>query len=222
MSKCREAYEKQYGEDFNPDHSPVASVWQAAWNAATKNAVEISDRFDFCGNEILIAEAIEAAVLEAQGKQEPVAWCFVQNGFTHYTDDKRDWYDAVGVEEVTPLYAAPVVPPFEDFFPDACRLALELECLLLSCNDNAAVSKWWDSAHEALEQHRELVAAPVVQPDMVMVPREPTEAMLDAAMNRYKHVSPEAKARYTQMHRENFRCDYRAMIAAAEKEISPK
>lgn len=59
-------------------------------------------------------------------------------------------------------------------------------------------------------------AAPVVQPDMVMVPREPTEAMLDAAMNRYKHVSPEAKARYTQMHRENFRCDYKAMIAAAE------
>ena len=67
-----------------------------------------------------------------------------------------------------------------------------------------------------------LFAAPVVQPDMVTVPREPTEAMLDAAMNRYKHVSPEAKARYTQMHRENFRCDYRAMIAAAEKEISPK
>ena len=53
---------------------------------------------------------------------------------------------------------------------------------------------------------------------MVMVPREPTEAMLDAAMNRYKHVSPEAKARYTKMHRENFRCDYRAMIAEAEKE----
>lgn len=59
-------------------------------------------------------------------------------------------------------------------------------------------------------------AAPVVQPDMVMVPREPTEAMLDAAMNRYQHVSPEAKARYTQMHRENFRCDYKEMIAAAE------
>ena len=56
------------------------------------------------------------------------------------------------------------------------------------------------------------------EPDMVMVPREPTEAMLDAAMNRYQHVSPEAKARYTQMHRENFRCDYKAMIAAAEKE----
>lgn len=61
-----------------------------------------------------------------------------------------------------------------------------------------------------------LFAAPVVQPDMVMVPREPTEAMIDAAMNRYQHVSPEAKARYTKMHRENFRCDYKAMIAAAE------
>jgi hypothetical protein len=51
---------------------------------------------------------------------------------------------------------------------------------------------------------------------MVMVPREATEAMLDAAMNRYKHVSPEARLHFFQMHRENFRCDYKAMIAAAE------
>jgi hypothetical protein len=42
-----------------------------------------------------------------------------------------------------------------DVFPVAHRLALELECLLLSSNDTAAVSKWWDSAHEALEQWRE-------------------------------------------------------------------
>ena len=33
----------------------------------------------------------------------------------------------------------------------AHRLALELECLLLSCKDTASVSAWWDSAHEALE-----------------------------------------------------------------------
>lgn len=43
-------------------------------------------------------------------------------------------------------------PP--DAFPQAHRLALELECLLLSCTDTAAYSKWWDSAHEALEQWR--------------------------------------------------------------------
>lgn len=42
-----------------------------------------------------------------------------------------------------------------DIFPAAHRLALELECLLLDSKDIAAVSKWWDSAHEALEQWRE-------------------------------------------------------------------
>lgn len=42
-----------------------------------------------------------------------------------------------------------------DVFPVAHRLALELECLLLDSKDMAAVSKWWDSAHEALEQWRE-------------------------------------------------------------------
>ena len=38
-----------------------------------------------------------------------------------------------------------------DVFPAAHRLALELECLLLDTKDTAAVSKWWDSGHEALE-----------------------------------------------------------------------
>ena len=42
-----------------------------------------------------------------------------------------------------------------DVFPQAHRLALELECLLLSCTDTAATAKWWDSANEALEQWRE-------------------------------------------------------------------
>ena len=42
-----------------------------------------------------------------------------------------------------------------DVFPSAHRLALELECLLLDTKDTAAVSKWWDSANEALEQWRE-------------------------------------------------------------------
>lgn len=47
-------------------------------------------------------------------------------------------------------------PP--DAFPQAHRLALELECLLLSCTDTAATAKWWDSAHEALEQWRQFCA----------------------------------------------------------------
>lgn len=40
-------------------------------------------------------------------------------------------------------------------FPAAHRLALELECLLLDTKDTVAVSKWWDSGNEALEQWRE-------------------------------------------------------------------
>ena len=36
----------------------------------------------------------------------------------------------------------------------AKRLALELECLLLSCRDTSAQAQWWNSAHEALEQYR--------------------------------------------------------------------
>lgn len=44
-----------------------------------------------------------------------------------------------------------------DFFTPGARLALELECLLLETRDIAAVSKWWKSAHEALEQWREAV-----------------------------------------------------------------
>jgi len=50
----------------------------------------------------------------------------------------------------------------------AKRLALELECLLLSTKDTAAQSRWWDSAHEALDQYRstldELYPQPYVSP----------------------------------------------------------
>ena len=41
-----------------------------------------------------------------------------------------------------------------DAFPQAHRLAMELECLIMACSDTAATAKWWDSAHEALEQWR--------------------------------------------------------------------
>jgi hypothetical protein len=49
---------------------------------------------------------------------------------------------------------------YEECFKDhqiaahAKRLALELECLLTSTKDTAAQSRWWESAHEALEQYQ--------------------------------------------------------------------
>ena len=44
-----------------------------------------------------------------------------------------------------------------DFFSPGARLALELECLLMDTRDTAAQSRWWDSAHEALEQWRQAI-----------------------------------------------------------------
>ena len=38
----------------------------------------------------------------------------------------------------------------------AHRLALELECLIMDTKDNAVVSKWWDSAFEAIEEYQAL------------------------------------------------------------------
>lgn len=46
-----------------------------------------------------------------------------------------------------------------DFFTPGARLALELECLLMDTRNDAAQSRWWDSAHEALEQWRQAVRA---------------------------------------------------------------
>lgn len=42
----------------------------------------------------------------------------------------------------------------EDLTSKGQRLALELECLLVDTKDTAIQSKWWDSAHEALEEWR--------------------------------------------------------------------
>ena len=58
------------------------------------------------------------------------------------------------------LYRAPYPTTSDDLFEAiAKRLALELECLLLSCGDTAATSRWWDSAHEALQMHRDAIDA---------------------------------------------------------------
>lgn len=44
---------------------------------------------------------------------------------------------------------------------DSARLALELECLLTDKDvPMPALSRWWDSAHEALELHRQRMASP--------------------------------------------------------------
>lgn len=180
--------------------------------------------------ELLQAEnaRLREQLAAAQAKQEPVAWMVVT------ADDKLVFINANQAEhyakqwelEACPLFAAPVVQPQQEPVGKPHRWNDDGE-RCLDCGDKDWMADKYCSAAPVVQEKQEPwpfsadrvtyhKAAPVVQPGMVLVPREPTEAMLDAAMNRYKHVSPEAKARYTQMHRENFRCDYKAMIAAAE------
>lgn len=57
--------------------------------------------------------------------------------------------------------AAPAEPVgWTDADADAARLALELECLLTDRDvPMPAVSRWWESAHEALMLHRQRIDA---------------------------------------------------------------
>ena len=59
--------------------------------------------------------------------------------------------------------------------------------------------------------------APSAPEGFTLAPNEPTEAMISAAMSRYKHPSDSAAINFMQMHRENFKQDYMAMLAAAPK-----
>ena len=56
------------------------------------------------------------------------------------------------------------VQGWTDADADAARLALELECLLTDKDvPLAAASRWWGSAHEALQLHRKRLADALAQ-----------------------------------------------------------
>lgn len=86
----------------------------------------------------------------------------------HTADDLRAYAKTYAQWQSTRLRAAvPSVPEgWTDADSDAARLALELECLLMDTKDTAAVSRWWASANEALELHRQrMFAAPPAPED---------------------------------------------------------
>jgi hypothetical protein len=133
-----------------------------------------------------LIERIEAlAAYEAEAKPapavEPVAWQYQGEP----TFDGTNWHETIQVttseqvarfkdKDCRPLYAAPAVPaqakPAEpvgwtDADADAARLALELECLLTDRDlPMPAVSRWWESAHEALALHRQRLDAEMARP----------------------------------------------------------
>ena len=103
-------------------------------------------------------------LVDANSIQEPATWLHIPH--EHLKDRVRHVASASKYNEpavyayILPCHPAipgRVAEPEIDFFHDACRLALELECLLLDCRDTSVTAKWWDSAHEALEQHRETI-----------------------------------------------------------------
>ena len=73
-----------------------------------------------------------------------------------------------GAAPEAPTPPAPVHQPvhgWTDADADAARLALELECLLTDGDmPTASVSRWWESAHEALRLHRERLATTPAAP----------------------------------------------------------
>ena len=147
-------------------------VREAARGSATRRDGSTSMR---------IARAVEAAVLEAQGKQEPVAWVYYPKGvgekyFTLTNPASLDLGKNAGwIAHIQPLYAAPVALPHNGIA----------------------------STPEQVDEIVDAICAKVVRPDMVLVPREPTEAMLEVMAKLQFHAPQER---------------YRAMIAAAEKE----
>ena len=69
-----------------------------------------------------------------------------------------------------------------DIYSVAGKLALELECLLIDTKDLSVVSKWWDSAHDALEQWRSIKdTAPTEQTEQEPVAELTDDEIYDAA-----------------------------------------
>ena len=75
---------------------------------------------------------------------------YVPNGYGHNGEFARALTSAAEeLERLTKENA--------DLAASGHRLALELECLLMDCKDLPTVSKWFDTAHEAMADWRELI-----------------------------------------------------------------
>ena len=80
-----------------------------------------------------------------------------------------------------------------------------------------SITKHYELTRQLAEYKAEAGLRDAVPEGFTLVPNGPTEAMISAAMSRYKHQSDSAAINFMQMHRENFKQDYMAMLAAAPK-----
>lgn len=133
-------------------------------------------------------------------------WCVVHAaqcdpGADHCADEPlytRAAIDAAVAE------ARAVPEGWTDADADAARLALELECLLTDKDvPMPALSRWWDSAHEALRLHRERLAAtpsPAAQPKDAVLSKVASIAHAGGLVGLSEHEALVAIRRLTLGH----------------------
>lgn len=118
-------------------------------------------------------------------------WVTVRNLSSQLGQDFYPDRDPLIFAFLAALYTIPPAPVHQpvhqpvhgwtDADADAARLALELECLLTDKDvPLSAVSRWWDSAHEALRLHRERLAAAPEAPTPPAPQRLTIEKLRDA------------------------------------------
>lgn len=138
----------------------------------------------------------QAARASAVPSTKPVAWGMRDKETGEIVDSICPAeHDREPGSYTVPLYEGPVVPEgWTDADADAARLALELECLLTDKDmPTAVVSRWWDSAHEALALHRARLHTERAQNEKPasITQRGPTDCRAAPCLGGHAHSTPE-------------------------------
>ena len=149
------------------------------------------------GYEAGYQDGFDAALAEPVN-QEPVAFADKYGNLMkakeklESTNVRDNWY-------CRPLYEK--VGFDADLYSVAGKLALELECLLLDTKDLSVVSKWWDSANDALEQWRSIKdTAPVSAKAIRAEALEEAAKVCDGLEKRFFEVFGREEEPWTAKH----------------------
>jgi hypothetical protein len=173
------------------------------------------------------ARAIEAAMLEAQGKQDPVGLIRIRGGDVVHMEPYASCLDVPNGDYS--LYAAPVIAEKQE---PVAWVRYSIGCAPHFVPVINGQVRFTCSVIESLE-YEPLYAVPIiananVQPDMVMVPREPTVAMREANMNNRDELIALANEAGAELYADticvngkdadDFVTRFAALVAAKERE----
>ncbi|EPH2707862.1 hypothetical protein [Klebsiella pneumoniae] len=184
---------------------------------------------DIGGDEIRELASMALAAMDS----EPVAWTWHYREQWHVTNDERraEFVAKDGDVAVLPLYRhaqpAPVVPP-EQRWEELCRQHPDM-----SIGDAIIRAAWWNHCRPAMLQENPVCtcpsgdgslrwpcpvhpgSSPVIPDGYVMVPKEPTEAMMlhNSGCQHHAWDDPDCAMRQTR------RLIWSHMLAAAPQEV---